>query len=261
MAALRRFIMRQKSSSKANANPCAASQETAVLLRVLLCASALCSAACGRPHTATAKASTLPASNLPTSTAPTSTPPTSTLPTSSCLPSHDGYLRLRMRGDTNADIDWRDQDMHCDGGPRPGQQGLRLTFAGPTPGAGPASAAGTARNSASGGTHTLRFVFGIATAAGARQQRNVPANVTVIFEGQRKLFSTAGDGRCTIDELSEQPLPAPADPKLRRLSARGFCTAPATALAGSAQLLLSRFDFAGPVTDEDAADAPPAVTP
>jgi len=75
----------------------------------------------------------------------------------------------------------------------PGQQGVRLTFAGP----------------AQGRAHNLRFVFGIAAAPGARSAHNVPANVTVIFEGERKLFSTAGDGKCTIDEFTEQSLPAP----------------------------------------------------
>jgi len=190
-----------------------------------------------------------------------------------CLPTQDGYLRLRMRGDANMDIDWHDADMHCDGGARPGQHGLRLTFAGPIPG--PARTAKTAgRGSANDAAHNLRFVFGIAASPGARDQHNVPTNVTVIFEGEHKLFSTAGDGKCTIDEFSEQPLPAPAPaesspaqdaphagPQLRRVAARGFCTASATALAGKAYLLLSRFDFAGPVTDEDANDAPPPATP
>jgi len=148
-----------------------------------------------------------------------------------------------MRGASNMDIDWHDADMQCDGGSRPGQHGLRLTFAGP----------------AMRGAHTLRFVFGIATMPGARSAHDVPANVTVIFEGEGKLFSTAGDGKCTIDEYTEQPLPAPSDARLRRLSARGFCTAPATMLAGNTGLLVSRFDFAGPVLQqEDAADAPPA---
>jgi hypothetical protein len=150
-----------------------------------------------------------------------------------------------MRGDSNLDIDWHDADMQCDGGPRPGQQGVRLTFAGP----------------AQGGAHNLRFVFGIAATPGARAAHNVPTNVTVIFEGERKLFSTAGDGKCTIDEFSEQSLAAPADAHLRRLSARGFCTAPATALTGGAGVLLSRFDFAGPVMTEDAANEPPTARP
>lgn len=150
-----------------------------------------------------------------------------------------------MRGDSNLDIDWHDAQMQCDGGPRPGQQGVRLTFAGP----------------AQGGAHSLRFVFGIAAAPGAHAAHNVPANVTVIFEGEQKLYSTAGDDKCTIDEFSEQPVAAQGKAHVRRLTARGFCTAPATAIAGRSGLLLSRFDFAGPVLDEDTSDEPQPAKP
>jgi hypothetical protein len=162
-----------------------------------------------------------------------------------CLPTHDGYLRLRMRGASNMDIDWHDADMQCDGGPRPGQQGLRVTFLGP----------------GRRGEKNLRFVFGIAAAPGARSAHNVPANLTVIFEGERRLFSTAGDGKCTIDEFSEQPLPPQDHARLYRASARGFCTAPAAALTGKSEVLVSRFDFAGAVIDEDPSDEPPAARP
>jgi hypothetical protein len=190
-------------------------------------------------------------SNAPAAaTAPVAAPVAAPADASSCLPSHDGYLRVRMRGARNMDIDWHDADMQCDGGPRPGQQGLRLTFAGPAHG-------GAGNRSA----HNLRFVFGIAAAPGVRSAHNVPANVTVIFEGEHKLFSTAGDGKCTIDEFSEQPLPPQSQSRLRRLSARGFCVAPASALAGRSTLLLSRFDFAGAIIDEDPADDPPAARP
>jgi len=224
---------------------------------------ALCCVACGRQHASSSTAAATgatPGTAVATSTgaAPAAIAPATPAALGfNCLPTQDGYLRLRMRGDANLDIDWHDADMHCEGGPRPGQHGLRLTFAGPAPGPG----SGYANVAA----HKLRFVFGIAASPGVREQHNVPTNVTVIFEGEHKLFSTAGDGKCTIDEFSEQPLPAQAVPHaeahLRRLAARGFCTAPATALAGGAHLLLSRFDFAGPVTDEDATDAPPPVTP
>ncbi|HEY4973843.1 MAG TPA: hypothetical protein VII41_09560, partial [Steroidobacteraceae bacterium] len=173
-------------------------QRSAGVPHGLLCAIAICAVACGR-HAAA------PSASAPATAAPISTPAQAA---SSCLPSHDGYLRLRMRGDTNLDIDWHDADMQCDGGPRPGQQGIRLTFAGPAP----------------GGAHALRFVFGVAVPAGASAAHNVPTNVTVIFEGEHKLFSTAGDGKCTMDEFSEQRMAAPADSHLRRISARGFCT-------------------------------------
>jgi hypothetical protein len=155
-----------------------------------------------------------------------------------CLPSHDGYLRARLRGAADMDIDWHDADMQCEGSPRPDNAGMRLTFAGAAPGDG----------------RRLRFVFGIGRASGGGR-RNLPANVTVIFEGQRKLYSTRGDDKCTIDELTEEPLPG-AGPHMWRLSARGFCVAPATDVGGSEPLLLNRFDFAGLVSDEDSADDP-----
>jgi hypothetical protein len=151
-----------------------------------------------------------------------------------CLSSHDGFLRARMQRahapdtrDAQMDIDWGDADMECDGEPRPGHRGIRLTFAGHLPGSG-------AR---------VRLVFGIAADPNTPSVRNVPANVTVIFEDEQKLYSTAGDDKCTIDELTVRDT---------RFVARGFCTGPASLIAGSDTLLVQRFDFAGLVRDEDA---------
>jgi hypothetical protein len=151
-----------------------------------------------------------------------------------CLPTRDGYLRARMRGASDLDIDWQDADMQCDGGLRPEERGVRVTFLGRLPQDG----------------QQIRLVFGIATAADAATARNVPANVTVIFEGEQKLYSSAGEGKCTIDELSLQPK-AEAGNAWRRVVARGFCTVPVTTLAGNDALELDRFDFAGGLRDED----------
>jgi len=157
-----------------------------------------------------------------------------------CLPSGDGYLRMRLRDSNGPDleIDWKDTDMQCDGGVRPDGQRMRMMFAGPLPDG-----------------HRLRVVFGIATVADITTARNVPTNVTVIYEDEQKLFSTAGDSKCTIDALTlQQPvqqLSGPAGSSLRRFVARGFCTEPATSVTGTETLLLDRFDFAGDVLDED----------
>jgi hypothetical protein len=155
----------------------------------------------------------------------------------SCLPKHDGFLRARIRGtegtsDTN--IDWHDGDMQCDGGLRPDDRGFRLTFAGRLAGSG----------------RPVRLVFGIASSVDIDKARNVPTNVTIIFEDAKKLYSTASEGKCTIDELTLQP----ADAKhgdWRRVLARGFCTVPITAISGEDALVLDRFDFAGGFRDED----------
>src|ERR1022692_3388074 len=159
---------------------------------------------------------------------------------SGCLPTHDGYLRVRMRGAHNFDIDWRDAELQCDGGPRPNQRGIRLTFAGPALREG----------------HRLRFVFGIAGVKGAERSHGVPANVTVIFEGESKLYSTRGEDKCTIDQLTQTPIGVASATHTLRVTGRGFCIAPVAAIDGSDGsdgsdgLLLSRFDFAGVMVDE-----------
>ena len=156
-----------------------------------------------------------------------------------CLPTHDGYLRARLRGAIDLDIDWHDADMQCDGGVRPDGHGERVTFEGPLPGS----------------QTRIRFVFGLAADPKSAQGRGIPTNITVIFEGEQKLYSTRGEDKCTIDELTQQPATR-GRPGQRRASARGFCVAPATALTGDASLLLTRFDFAGPIIDEDIDDEP-----
>src|SRR5665213_1048766 len=98
----------------------------------------------------------------------------------SCLPAQDGYLRARLRGASNLDIDWHGDQLRCDGDPRPDNRGIRLTFAG----------------LAQPGNHPLRFVFGIDAAPVAGIAHNLATNVTVIFEGERKLYSTRGAGNC-----------------------------------------------------------------
>src|SRR5689334_15683470 len=48
-----------------------------------------------------------------------------------CLPTGNGFLRARIRGALNLDIDWRNAELECDGAARPNGSGIRLSFAGP----------------------------------------------------------------------------------------------------------------------------------
>jgi hypothetical protein len=157
-----------------------------------------------------------------------------------CLADGSGYLRLRARGAQNFDIDWHGNELQCEGGPRPDLRGVRLTFA------------------ARGGTgeHRLRLVLGIATPIAAGSSHAVPVNVTLILEGENRLYSTRGDDKCTLDELVQTPIATQAKPATFRVAGRGFCSAPAAALDGGADVVISRFDFAGRVVDADVADHP-----
>jgi len=162
-----------------------------------------------------------------------------------CLPGGNGYLRARIRGALNLDIDWHNAELECDGGPRPDGSGLRVSFAGPRHSDG----------------RRLRLVFGVATVHEGSPGRELPTNLTVIFEGEDRLFATRGDDHCTVDELRQERLGALGGPlRSWRIVARGFCTEPASTLSSDARILVTRFDFAGNAVFDDspATDPKPA---
>ena len=153
-----------------------------------------------------------------------------------CLPGGDGYLRARIRGALNLDIDWHDAQLECEGGLRPGGSGIRLSFA------------GTVQQ----GNRHLRLLFGIRAPGPHRTGRELPTNLTVILEGERRLFATRGEDKCTLDSMRQERISAPRlAPTTYRVVARGFCTGPATTLSGSERIVVSRFDFAGRLREGD----------
>jgi hypothetical protein len=156
--------------------------------------------------------------------------------TAGCLQSGDGYLRARIRGTLNLDIDWHNAEIECDGGARPDGSGIRVSFAGPKHSDG----------------RRVRMVFGVAATREGVSGKELPTNLTVIFEGEDRLFTTRGDSRCTVDELRQERLGALGGPtRTYRIVARGFCVDPASTLSGDGRILVSRFDFAGNATFED----------
>lgn len=148
-----------------------------------------------------------------------------------CLPQGNGYLRAQIRGARNLDIDWHNAELECAGGPRPGNAGLRVAFAGPAQDDG----------------RRLRMVFGVAKVREGRSGKELPTNLTVIFEGEQRLFATRGDDHCTVDQLRQERLGGEGPKRSWRVVARGFCVSPASTLNSDARILVIRFDFAGNV--------------
>jgi hypothetical protein len=160
-----------------------------------------------------------------------------------CLPAGNGYLRARIRGALNLDINWRDAELECEGDERPDGSAIRVVFAGPR---GPDG-------------HRLRMVFGIGRAREGRSGRELPTNLTVILEGDGRLFATRGEDHCTVDSLRQERLAGgAAAAHSYRMVARGFCISPASTLNNAQRILVSSFDFAGRSTfgPEPAAGAP-----
>jgi hypothetical protein len=159
------------------------------------------------------------------------------------LPS-DAYLRARLAGAVERDLEWHAGAMECEGMQRPDGLGLRVTFRGRL------------------GDEPVTFVFGVPRLAEGAAGRAVPVNVTLIREGHG-VYGTRGEDKCTLDEVRQTPLSP--DPKGRRwrVEARGFCLEPARAVGGRPDdaILLSTFDFAGYLTWElDPGPAAPAST-
>jgi hypothetical protein len=154
-----------------------------------------------------------------------------------CIPGGGGSLQAQLRGALTADLSWSNELMLCEGGARPDGHGLRATLAGPLPGA-PA--------------RQVRFIFGIDyqdQASGSAQ--SLPTNVTVILEGEGRMFATRGDDRCAVEKLERSPLPADAG-HYEVVHVRGYCTGPAAELAGGERLLMPTFEFTGRVATGDA---------
>jgi hypothetical protein len=136
------------------------------------------------------------------------------------------------------DIDLRNSELECDGGLRPDGTGIRVSFAGPVHSDG----------------RRLRMVFGVRTAGEGQAGAALPTNLTVIFEGEQRMFATRGDDKCTVDRLTQERVGAlGGGHRSYRVIASGFCIAPVIALASSESILVDSFDFAGNVTFVDAA--------
>jgi hypothetical protein len=160
-----------------------------------------------------------------------------------CLPNGSGFLRARIRGALSLDLNWRNAELECEGGARPNGSGIRLSFAGPLQSDG----------------RRLRMVFGVSDAREGSAGSALPTNLTVIFEGEKRLFSTMGQDRCTVDKLSQERVGALSGPtRSYRVIARGFCIEPVSGLSTNERLVVNSFDFAGKIVFTDS--GPPAPT-
>ena len=179
------------------------------------------------------------------------TSPSPTIRTTGCLAAGDGYLRARVRGALDLDLDWKDAQMQCDGAPRPRGEnnkstGVRVSIAGPLRGEG----------------RRIRLVFGIGGVEEGASGSTLRTNVTLLFEGENRLYATLGDDKCTTDSLTQSRVETLGGHRaIYRVVARGFCLGPASNPARTERVIVTSFDFAGRVEfgDDDRHDTKPAT--
>lgn len=166
-------------------------------------------------------------------------------PSPRCLPGQEGFLSMRLRGSIEAEVSWKEPELDCTGMSRPDGRGLRIRFAGPLE---------------SGGE--LAVVFAAPELGIGVSGRGVPVNVTLLHSAGERIYGTQGDSRCVFDEVEQRAIEDRSFPSRSfRVSARGFCVAPARAVDGDGSVLLTRFDFAGLVTfrEDDGAPVPDEI--
>ncbi len=147
---------------------------------------------------------------------------------SGCLKSGDGYLHAHLAGAIEAKVDWPNSGTHCEGDSRDKPPGVRLSF-----------------RRIQSGKPDLLFVFGITGVIEGKPAHEAGVNLTIIVQGTSHIYGTLGDSRCTVDSLKQRRLDAAGR---YRIEARGFCTQPAHEVRGEGAVLVSTFEFAGPVT-------------
>jgi hypothetical protein len=168
-----------------------------------------------------------------------------------CLAAGNGYLRARVRGALDLDLDWKDAQMQCEGAPRPPgkdsqSNGVRVSIGGPLRGEG----------------RRIRLVFGIAGVGEGQSGQALRTNVTLFFEGEKRIYATLGDDKCTVDTLSQQRVETLGQGRaVYRIIARGFCLGPASNPARTERVIVTSFDFAGRVEfgDDDRHEKQPAT--
>lgn len=162
--------------------------------------------------------------------AATAPEPRKSAPADRCIAAGGGFLRARLSGSIKLDLAWGNDGTSCAGSLRPQANGIRLQFS----------------HKQALGDNGLVLVFGIPGVKEGQTARTVPVNVTVIREGTGEFYGTQGDGKCTLDELRQEPLAGvPLKTRAYRVVGRGFCMQPARAVSGQGSVLITRFDFAG----------------
>ncbi|MCC5869861.1 MAG: hypothetical protein JJU27_15265 [Gammaproteobacteria bacterium] len=106
-----------------------------------------------------------------------------------CPEGVDGHFEVTLSGALVATIDWQAPALHCEGMPRPDAGGGRLRFSGELePGV------------------DLAVVIGIDGLAPGVKTRELPANLTLVVEGQGLFFGSMQQSHCWADILANEPV-------------------------------------------------------
>jgi hypothetical protein len=145
-----------------------------------------------------------------------------------CPAGMEGVLAATLRGAVNTQLDWRGAEVDCDGMPRPAD-GSRLRFRGELETGAP-----------------LTVLIGIDDLAPGVTGREMPANVTLVFEGTGLFFGSRQQTGCWADVADNLPLPGSG----WRVSGEVYCVHGLAEIGGSTSVTITELKFTGALAAE-----------
>ena len=138
----------------------------------------------------------------------------------------DAYLEASIVGAIDALIRWTPDGLACAGGPRPGGEGIRLSFARP-PDAGPG----------------LTVIIALPTLERRATGEDLLANVTIILEGEGRFFSTRNRETCWAAVSGNEH----TDGERYSVEGEVYCIGPLAEVQGDASVTIDGLRFRGSV--------------
>jgi hypothetical protein len=145
-----------------------------------------------------------------------------------------GALIANVFGTLEGRLEWRGDELECEGMPRPHGEGARLRFAGP----------------ALAGSEAERLAFIIAMPALEKGQAGseLEAGVTLILEDTGRFYSSPEQAGCWADIVVHEPAVDAGGPDGSdeyRISGLLYCLSPLAELNGTASVSLRDLEFSG----------------
>jgi hypothetical protein len=152
-------------------------------------------------------------------------------PAANCV--DDGVLTAEVFGAIETSLEWRDDELECDGMPRPHGQGARLRFAGPA--------------IVNGETLNLAFIIALPDLQQGRSAAEIPAGVTLIEENKGHFFSTPEPSTCWADIEHQVPLDDAAVDTIPEYRIKGllYCVSPLAEVNGNRSVTFTDLHFSG----------------
>ena len=165
----------------------------------------------------------------PGDTAVATAEPTSFLPAADeaagdCI--DGGLLETTLYGALEGAVDWDDDEMICEGMPRPAGAGVRLRFAGRV------------------GDSSIAFIIAI-PGLDDKAAAELASNVTLIEEGNGRFFSTPGLDTCWTDVTGLEAIDDTAGHWRYRVVGTLYCIAPLVEVNGEASVSIPELRFSG----------------